>query len=92
VLEYRLRGHTLSYRWANAVPGFDMPVRATLSPGTYTLLRPTERWKTATVRLRSAADFKVDENFYVEARDADHPAPAASATSPQDRAQVITKH
>ena len=25
--EYRIAGDTLSYRWANVVPGFDMPVK-----------------------------------------------------------------
>jgi aminopeptidase N len=68
VLEYRIRGRTLSYRWANVVPGFDMPVRVTLSPGTYTLVHPSEQWKTATVRLATPADFTVDESFYVDTR------------------------
>ena len=37
VLEYQLEGSRLSYRWSNVVPGFDMPVKATTSPGTLTL-------------------------------------------------------
>ena len=65
-LEYRIEGSTLSYRWANVVPGFDMPVKATLADGQLTVLRPTERWKTAQLRLTSPAAFRVDENFYVE--------------------------
>ncbi|HEX8391105.1 MAG TPA: M1 family metallopeptidase [Longimicrobium sp.] len=74
VLEYRLRNGTLSYRWADVVPGFDMPVRATLAPGVYTLLRPTTEWQSAPATLAAAPDFRVDENFYVVARDADAPA------------------
>jgi aminopeptidase N len=77
VLEYRIRGRTLSYRWANVVPGFDMPVKVTLSPGAFSLIRPTERWKTVPVHLASPADFRVDENFYVDTRDAAHPASPA---------------
>jgi aminopeptidase N len=66
VLEYRTTGGTLWYRWANVVSGFDMPVRAQLGPGAMTLLRPTEEWQT--VAIADAAGFKVDENFYVTAR------------------------
>jgi aminopeptidase N len=65
-LEYRIEGSTLSYRWANVVPGFDMPVKATLADGQLSVLRPTERWQTAQLRLSSPAAFRVDENFYVE--------------------------
>jgi len=64
-LEYRIVGDTLSYRWANVVPGFDMPIRVTLDWPTWTLIKPTEAWQTATVRLGNPTDFKVDENFYV---------------------------
>lgn len=66
-LEYRIEGRTLSYRWADVVPGFDMPVRVTLAPGESTLLRPTEQWQTAPVSAGSA--FSVDPNFYVVPRD-----------------------
>ncbi len=65
VFEYRIEGSTLSYRWSNAVPGFDMPIRVSLSSSGATLLRPTEAWQTAPMSLASAADFKVDVNFYV---------------------------
>ena len=68
VLEYRVEGSTLSYRWANVVPGFDMPVRVTLREGGFETIRPTERWQTAQTGLTNAAHFRVDENFYVEAR------------------------
>ena len=68
VLEYRIENGTLSYHWANVVPGFDMPVRATLSDDTYTLLRPAEAWQTTPLALTSPEAFRVDENFYVEAR------------------------
>ena len=63
--EYRITGDTLSYRWANVVPGFDMPIRVTLDWPTWSLIRPTETWQTTTVRLGNPTDFKVDENFYV---------------------------
>jgi len=40
-----VQGSTLSYHWANVVPGFDIPVRVQV-PGLGTrLLRPTEAWQ-----------------------------------------------
>ena len=68
VLEYRIDGSTLRYRWANVVPGFDMPVRVTLADGRFETIRPTAAWQTARVTLSSPSAFRVDENFYVESR------------------------
>jgi aminopeptidase N len=65
VFEYRIEGNKLSYRWADVVPGFDMPVRVKLSTSGWTLVRPTETWKTATLRRKDPAAFAVDDNFYV---------------------------
>jgi aminopeptidase N len=66
VLEYRISGPTLSYRWANVVPGFDMPVKVTLSGDSLSVIRPTTAWKTARLGLPNAAAFRVDPNFYVD--------------------------
>ena len=68
-LEYKLQGAQLSYRWANVVPGFAMPVKITTSPGRLGWIRPTETWKTTTVKLDRPGDFHVDENFYVDVKD-----------------------
>jgi aminopeptidase N len=68
VLEYRLRGKSLRYRWTNVVPGFDMQVRALLSGDDAVVLHPTTGWKTTPIQLASPADFRVDQNYYVEAR------------------------
>jgi len=66
--DYKLDGATLSYRWANVVPGFDMPVKVQI-PGLGTrVLHPTEAWQTLAVSSPQAADLAVDENFYVTAR------------------------
>jgi aminopeptidase N len=69
IFEYRIRGTTLSYRWAQVVRGFDMPLRVTLEAGRWTMLRPRESWQTA--RLDHPEDFRVDENFYVVLRRAE---------------------
>jgi aminopeptidase N len=65
VFEYELQGTTLRYRWTNVVAGFDMPIKAQISRGAMTLLRPTEEWKSATVDLGDLADFRVDRDYYV---------------------------
>jgi len=79
VLEYKLDGSTLSYRWANVVKGFDMPVRVALSKGGYTLIHPTEAWQTVASRLSRPEEFGVDENFYVEVKNVG----ASAASTPE---------
>ena len=68
-LEYKLQGNKLSYRWANVVRGFAMPVKVTTSTGRYGWIRPTERWRSTAIKLDRPEDFHVDETFYVNARD-----------------------
>jgi aminopeptidase N len=65
VLEYRVIGTTLSYRWADVVPGFAMPVRVTIGKESR-LLRPTESWQSVTAP--AGATLAVDRNFYVVAK------------------------
>jgi aminopeptidase N len=68
VLEYKIDGSTLRYRWTDVVPGFAMPVRVTLSDTGYALVHPTQAWQKARLRLHRPADFRVDQNFYIGAR------------------------
>jgi len=67
-LEYSIRGRTLTYRWTNVVPGFDMPLRVTLADSGYALIHPTTSRQTAHLTLRDPSSFSVDPNFYVIAR------------------------
>ncbi|MFI5235389.1 MAG: M1 family metallopeptidase [Gemmatimonadales bacterium] len=76
LLEYKIVDSTLSYHWVNVVPGFDMPLRVTLADSAYALIHPTTAWQTAVVHLSAPAAFKVDENFLVDAKDLNAPAPA----------------
>jgi len=73
VFEYKIAGDTLWSRWADVVPGFDMPVRVWLGAGRSTVLHPTEAWQplalTGPFAVAAPSDFHVDENFYVIARD-----------------------
>jgi aminopeptidase N len=84
MLEYKIDQSTLSYRWANVVPGFDMPIKVTLDDQQLSLIHPTEQWKTAPLKLTNPALFKVDPNYYVTARDAAKPESAAPTGKPSE--------
>lgn len=64
ILEYKVRGDRVSYRWINCVTGFNMPVM--LADSAKTWLHPTTKWKNVT----GTQDFlnnkmKVDLNLFV---------------------------
>ena len=67
-LEYQVKDGTLSYRWADVVAGFAMPVRVQIPGLGQQWLRPTETWQRMKVPSPAGADVEVDENFYVTAR------------------------
>ncbi|MBC3542241.1 M1 family metallopeptidase [Rufibacter sediminis] len=63
-LEYKLEGNTLSYRWANSVTGFNLPVKVLVN-GKETWLQPVaSTWK-KTKLAAGTQDIQVDPNFYV---------------------------
>lgn len=66
VLECRRKKTKVRYRWvANA--GFNMPVKATLSPGRFDWIHPTTDWKEMEISLGKKESFKVaDHLFYVD--------------------------
>jgi aminopeptidase N len=71
VLEYKVAGTTLSYRWASVVPGFAMPVRAAVGDtSSFMLLHPTETWKAFGKPVAATDSLRVDRNFLVIARPA----------------------
>lgn len=63
VLEYRVKGDRLEYRWTNSVAGFNMPVRLA---GSNDWLRPTNEWK-STIMTNSIKTngLQTDDNFYI---------------------------
>ncbi|RNL50183.1 M1 family metallopeptidase [Pedobacter jejuensis] len=66
VLEYKINNSMLSYRWVTDVKGFDMPVKVSLKTGNYSLIKPTNDWKTIKVDASINADnFKNDPLFYI---------------------------
>jgi aminopeptidase N len=82
-LEYKLAGSTLSYRWTNVVPGFDMPIRIATSPTEWRVVTPRETWQTTRVSYGKKGSFRVDENYYVTVENVG--TPAAGKTSKSGR-------
>jgi aminopeptidase N len=74
-LEYRISGNTVSYRWANVVPGFAMPVellsgatgRGQQGSGLPKSIRPTEEWQTFQTTT-PVSSLEVDPDYYVTAK------------------------
>lgn len=69
VLAFKINDAVLSYRWITDVKGFDMPVKVTLKANEYTLIKPTNDWKTIKVDPGVTADnFKSDPQFYIKTK------------------------
>ena len=68
VFEYKLDGTAMSYRWADVIPGFAMPVRVSLTGAESVMLHPTTVWQTAPGVVRDAGAVRVDANYYVITR------------------------
>ena len=68
VLEYKIEGKALSYRWSNCVKGFNMPVLITI-PGLNNKewIKPTEDWQTfPESAVPSSENIVPDKNFYIQ--------------------------
>jgi aminopeptidase N len=79
VLEYRVDTGAVAYRWSGVLPGFDMPVRVSVGRQPFQLLRPTAEWQTTPLPAGAPREVRVDDGFYVVARDVNAPPPAAGA-------------
>lgn len=69
VLEYKLRPHSVSFRWTNCNKGFDMKIKAEMIAGSVQWITPTQNWVTLT--LSDAYDGKTfipDRNFYIQTK------------------------
>ena len=69
VLEYKISGENMSYRWANCVKGFNMPVKIS---GTAEWLKPGEEWKNVTLNAALLNNgLKIDRSFYIAVKKVD---------------------
>lgn len=65
-LEYSIEKGMLKYRWNADVKDFDMPVKASLKPGSFRLIYPSPLWKSIPIDASIKSDqFSIDPNFYV---------------------------
>jgi aminopeptidase N len=77
VLEYKVTGQSVAYRWTDVIPGFSMPLRVSIG-GREQVLHPTEQWQTIDVPTGTTPTVVVNENYYVLSRDANAPKPATT--------------
>ncbi len=66
VLEYKIDGYKLSYRYTNCVKGFDLPLKIIFK--TEQWIKPTEKWKTLNLYPEGENKFSVDSNFYIKTK------------------------
>jgi Aminopeptidase N len=63
VLEYKVNGNQLQYRWTQCVEGFNMPLKVQF--GGEKWITPTTNWQTLSVGGAGSPSFTVDRNFYI---------------------------
>jgi aminopeptidase N len=61
VLEYKISGSSVSYRWSNCIEGFDMRVK--LTDGAW--LEPAAQWKEMPLKENMKNRIEADRNFYI---------------------------
>ncbi|MNL09806.1 hypothetical protein D3C87_1305800 [compost metagenome] len=66
ILEYQISRGQLRYRWLANVKDFDMPVKVSLAPGTFSYIQPSATWKNIPVDSKiTTRSFEADPNFYI---------------------------
>ncbi|MBT9188409.1 M1 family metallopeptidase [Zobellia russellii] len=63
VLEYKIKGNQLEYRYTNTVDGFHMPLNVLIN-GKATTLTPTNEWQTQQLKGKLST-LTVDRNYYL---------------------------
>jgi aminopeptidase N len=64
VLEYKIKGKKLSFRYTLIVDGFAMPLRVRINDGEKMWIHPTGKWRDIKQK-NSIQTFSVDPNFYI---------------------------
>ncbi len=65
VLEYKTEGDKISYRWQQAVEGFNMPVQL---PSTGQWLPVSAEWKSITATKELLENFRINDNLYIQVK------------------------
>ncbi len=66
VLEYKINGYSLSYRYTNCIKGFDMPLKINFKGERW--IKPTEQWKMLNLYPEGNTGFSIDKNFFIMSR------------------------
>ena len=69
VLEYKIDGYKLTYRYTNCVKGFNLPLKIKFK--TEQWIKPTEEWKILNLYPEGDNSFTVDPNFYIKTKKVD---------------------
>ncbi|MBL0056834.1 MAG: M1 family metallopeptidase [Chitinophagaceae bacterium] len=69
VLEYKVDGYKLSYRYDSCVKGFNLPLKIKFK--TEQWIKPTTEWKTLNLYPEGDNSFSVDPNFYIKTKKVD---------------------
>ncbi len=64
VLEYKMEGNKISYRWTKCIKGFNMPVKIHLNNDQW--ISPTEQWQS--MNATTTDELTVDPNFYIQTK------------------------
>ncbi|ATL48290.1 peptidase M1 [Chitinophaga caeni] len=67
VLEYKVDGHRLSYRWVADVADFNMPVKVSINGKDYKFIKPRTDW--TNMKVETFKSLKVDPTFYVKSKE-----------------------
>lgn len=66
VLEYKINGHKLYYRYSNCVKGFNLPLKIIFK--TEQWIHPTDKWKSLNLYPEGDNNFTIDPNFYINTK------------------------
>jgi aminopeptidase N len=69
VLEYKIDGNKLAYRYTNCVKGFNLPLKVKFKTDQW--IKPLEKWKTLNLYPEGDNSFSVDPNFYIKTKKVD---------------------
>ena len=63
VLEYKIKGNSIKFRFKNVVKGFQIPVKVYIN-GNEKWIVPSKEWQSVLIK-KNITSFKVDPNFYL---------------------------
>ncbi len=68
VLEYKVKGKTIQYRYTDIVEGFNMPLRVTIANKRKIWIQPNAQWQSVEQGI-PVDTFEIDPNFYIQVKE-----------------------